>query len=486
MREEAKRRGLSLPGQTRRFDCYRDNPNGYAVDILKQVWWDKQREIAQALVDHKKVAVKACHSIGKSHLAGGLVNWYFDCFDPGIVLTTAPTSAQVNDILWRRVREQRPGKTDLQPKAARMETGDCHFAAGYTARDSNAFQGRHEERLLIIFDEADGIDTQFFDAAEGMVTGPLNRWLCIYNPIESASRMMAEEEGGEWHVISVSALEHPNLAAKLRGDPMPYPKAVSLEWVEERIDKWCSTVDGSHKAIDFEWPPESGLWYRPGPMFESRVLGRRPSSAVDTVWSDALWMASLKPQPLPDHPTAIGCDVARFGDDETTIYVGRGACVLHAESHNGWDTAETAGRLKRLAREWKGEGEEPETIAIHIDDDGVGGGVVDQGDNFNFLGCSGGVRARVPEDYPNRRSEVWFVVAEQADEGRIDLSRLPEDRRKALRSELLSAKYKLDSQGRRVVEPKSETKKRIKRSPDNADGFNLLFAGPASLPAEFF
>ena len=35
--------------------------------------------------------------------------------------------------------------------------------------------------------------------------------------------------------------------------------------------------------------------------------------------------------------------------------------------------------------------------------------------------------------------------------------------------------WKVDAQGRRVVEPKSDTKKRIQRSPDDADALNLAF-----------
>jgi hypothetical protein len=44
----------------------------------------------------------------------------------------------------------------------------------------------------------------------------------------------------------------------------------------------------------------------------------------------------------------------------------------------------------------------------------------------------------------------------------------------------MAPRYKLDSEGRRVVEPKEKTKERIKRSPDDADGFNLAYAPPPS------
>ena len=103
---------------------YRLDPEYYALTVLGVKWWEKQIEVAQALLDHKRVFVKASHSVGKSFLAGGLVNWFFDCFSPGICLTTAPNSQQVKDILWKEVRVQRPkhSRGALQPKAPRMET----------------------------------------------------------------------------------------------------------------------------------------------------------------------------------------------------------------------------------------------------------------------------------------------------------------------------------------------------------------------------
>ena len=99
------------------------------------------------LIRHRRVFVKASHSVGKSFLAAGLVNWFFDCFDPGLCITTAPTALQVQDVLWKEVRTQRPlaMRDALLPRACRMETGPDHFAVGYTARDDSGFQGRHAE-----------------------------------------------------------------------------------------------------------------------------------------------------------------------------------------------------------------------------------------------------------------------------------------------------------------------------------------------------
>lgn len=456
---------------------YRSDPESYAADVLGVQWWQKQQEIAQALLTHKRVFVKACHSIGKTHLGGGLVNWFFDCWQPGITLTTAPTEAQVVDLMWKEVRVQRKGRPGLMPKAARMETSPDHFAAGFTARNATSFHGRHEERMLIIFDEAVGIDAQFWDAAEGMMTGDGCHWLAIMNPTDTSSRAYQEQESGDWHIIEVSALDHPNIAADLEGRPVPFPKAVRKSFIEGRLKAWATPVAASdRRAGDIEFPPGSGLWHRPGPLFESRVLGRWPSTGTDSVWSDALWQMCLQEQALAEEPTEIGCDVARFGDDYTSIVVRRGNCILWWETHNGWGTDETAGRLKQLAKEFAQNGEDPTRILIKVDDDGVGGGVYDQRGPHRFVRMNAASKAVQEEDYPNRRSEYWFANAERAAEGRIDLTRVSDEGKRLLRQQLMAPKWKVDSQGRRVVESKEDMKKRLKRSPDDADAFNLAYA----------
>ncbi len=125
-------------------------------------------------------------------------------------------------------------------------------------------------------------------------------------------------------------------------------------------------------------------------------------------------------------------------------------------------------------------GEDPTKVPVKVDDDGVGGGVTDQKEGFNFLPVSAASRPAQQEDYPNRRSELWFVTADRADHGRLDVSRLSEESRNLIRQQVMAPTWKLDAQGRRVVEPKADTKKRIGRSPDDADALNLAFAAGVS------
>ena len=457
-----------------------DDPVAYAVAILGVTWWRKQREIAEALLRPPyRVLVKASHSVGKTFLGGGLVNWWFDSFDPSITLTTAPTDRQVQDLLWKEVRGQRGQRGGFPgPRMSRLETAPDHFAHGFTANDGDAFQGHHSEHILIVFDEAVGVAPIFWEAAESMFQGEGHGWLAIFNPTDTSSQAYLEELTGNWHVVSLSALEHPNIIAELAGLPPPYPSAARLGWLQDLLKKWCTPVHGPPKRTDIEWPPTSGQYLRPGPLAEARLLGRWPSQATNGVWSDGAWQeAETLVLEESDEMPELGCDVARFGDDFTSIHARRGPVSLHHESANGWSTTETAGRLKVLANQMgRLIGVDGRQIPVKIDDDGVGGGVTDQADGYNFIAVSSGSKAIDEDGYPNRRSELWFATAERANDGQLSLARLPAEVRREMRRQALAPTWKLDGRGRRVVEPKDETKKRLKRSPDDMDALNLAYA----------
>ena len=328
------------PSSRKQFDKWHDDPVSYCHDFLKVILTEDQRRIARNIVTHPRLLVKASHGTGKTILAACLALWEHDCRVPSKVITTAPTQHQVKDLLWGELRRFAGKREGLMPSDTRLNVNEEHYIAGFTARTPDAFQGTHAEDMLIIFDEAVGIHSDFWTAAEGMLTGPDNRWLAICNPtdISSAAYQADMRPGSEWHVETIAGIGHPNVHAALayrdghgdlEGYRDPVPGAISLVWLESRIDEWCVPIQArDNEAGDLEWPPHSGVWHRPGPIFESRVLGRWPSTADDTVWSDKVWSACVDREPMgmPDVPPEIGCDVARFGcfDDKTEILTDAG------------------------------------------------------------------------------------------------------------------------------------------------------------------
>jgi hypothetical protein len=487
---------LSLLRQLRRLNrrarapradlgIYRDRPDLYCEQVLRVRLTPGQGEVCRLIVTPPyRVLVKSGHNVGKSFLAACLVSWWFDTRNPGVTITTAPTDRQVKDILWKEVRRVR-GAAGLSgfsgPKIPRLETSPDHFAYGFTARDATAFQGQHDKAVLLVFDEAEGIPTEFWDAAHTMLGGVTYGMVCFYNPTtQSGPTVDAENEAG-WHSVTMNCVDHPNIRADLDGNDPPYPSAIRLERLTEMLDKWGQPI-ALADATETDVVLGTRAW-RPGPVAEARLLGRRPSTAFDAVWSVSLFeqCCTLK---LPDCGVLqIGCDVARFGDDMTAFHVRRGGNSLHHETHQGLPVPVVAARGKELAYRWGNHyGVDPRRVIVAVDDAGIGGGVTDCGraDGWNFIGVNGASSAPNEDEFPNMRSALWFGLAELARRREVSFALLAPPVRNELRRQLTAPVYTLDLRARRVVEQKIKTKERLGRSPDDADSVLLAYASVGS------
>jgi hypothetical protein len=472
---------------------------------------DQGEMLTSLLQPPYRTKVRAGHSVGKTAGAAVAVNWWYDTRDPSVVNTTAPTERDVIDLLWTEVRLQRQRAglpmPFIGPMAPEMRSSPEHYAKGFTARLGQSFQGRHRPNMLFIFDEDEGLDPAYWRTLNTMFQ-PDGGHAClsIGNPTTTTSQSYAEEQltdlagNPKWTLFTLSCLNHPNIAAELAGRRRPIPDAVSLEQVDGYFAEWCSEVmAGDQQVGDIEWRPGSGKWWRPGPVFESRVLGRRPTQGVDSVWSEAAFATAAKVEltwdVLRDTPQ-IGCDVARFGDDWTALHSRVGPVSVDHQTGNGWSVVETAGRCvreaKRLAEEWNKElGKHPsplpsvtaKQIPIKVDDDGVGGGVTDllREGGYNVVPVNAGSVPKRPDDYPMRRDELWFEVAKRAGAGLLSFKLLSKPVLARLKQQALAPLFRMVVGGRRRVESKDDTKKRTKgRSPDDMDAVNLAYADPGT------
>lgn len=448
--------------------------------------WDVQEQIARLLHEPPyRVLVRASYSVGKTWLCGALASYWYDTYNPSCVLTTAPRRDDVERLLWREIRLQR-GNARLGgfpgPNVCMLFDNPNHYAEGFTAAKAESFRGRHQERMLWLIDEATGVPPIFWDGFNSQFQpSGQHAAVAIYNPTDTASEVYQLEKTGNWHVVKMAAIDHPNVREELAGRSAPYPAAVTLAQVNQWIEKDCTPILAEDATeTDLEWPPGSGRWFHPEPRAEAGVLGRWPSRGVRTIWSEALWELLLRTRhELNDAwPVQIGCDVARFGDDYTSIHVRQGLCSLHHESHNGWDTKKTGRRLRELCNQFHGPHEERQVPVLVDATGGLGGGVVDHADGYNFIGVNSSEAALDEERFRNIRSELWFATAGLAKQGVIDISRALagcKNLERDLGHQLMAVKYDSDLANRLVVEDKDETKKVLKRSPDDADAFNLAY-----------
>lgn len=174
----------------------------------------------------------------------------------------------------------------------------------------------------------------------------------------------------------------------------------------------------------------------------------------------------------------ITCDVARFGKDKTVIYVWSGFRIIHVVVLVKADTLETSNQILRLCSLFQ-----VSMSNVCIDDDGVGGGVVD-----NLPGCYGFVNNSAPlpnpkdpekkNNFDNLKSQCCYTLAEKINKGGIYIefdigSMFVDDARSVkqlLNQELENLREKeVDVDKKKGVMPKDKIKAIIGRSPDYMD-----------------
>lgn len=440
------------------FERIRRDPVWFCRQVLGFDPWSKQAEILEAVRDHDRVAVRSCNAAGKTSTAGRVVLWWLGGGPGSIALTTAPTDRQVKRLLWKEIRQgyhASRGFFDGELFDTRLRLGDGWEALGLSTDDAESFSGWHEERVLVVVDEASGVDEEIFEAIEGVLAGGHAKLLVISNPTQTSGQFFDafHSERCLWRTISISAFDTPAFT----GEPVSEAvrrRLVTRAWVEEKRAKWG---EGS-------------------PLWDVRVLGAFPAQSDNAVVPLAAVEAAQARHASAGEPVVVACDVARFGSDETVIAVARGGRVRIAEAYVGRDLMQTVGAIVDVGKQLRGEGVAGHAISYVVDDAGVGGGVTDRLRELGYAvtGFNGAGQARAKDDYPNRRSEAWFEFVERLPV--VDL-----DRDEQLAADLVAPRYALDSRGRRVVEPKSETKRRLGRSPDRADAVLMAVTGPRPL-----
>ena len=518
---------------THDYSAYRYKPVQFLRDILKFTCTPQQEELCESLLKppYRSLAISA-NKTGKSSCAARLALWWFSTRKPAKVVTTAPTDLSVKTIMWMEMgqaaRQYLPHMKLLQQSYTRAPND---YMIGMTAQSKERFQGRHGPNLFFIFDEANGIIPEIFSAVETMFKSDgQDAWMCLLNPFNTTCQVYLEEMKCKrssslppWHRIRISALDHPNVIAGLKNEPPPFPNAVAIGDVDRRIKSLSSLVGGTPDLTrDIMWPPEWATdycqrtnqkpkWYRPGPECEISILGRWPTAGVSSVWSEGDWMMATRegmlsldiPRNFVPH---LGIDVAREGDDNTAIHVRVGPCSLHHEEHNGWSLTTTFERLTDIRegllvhyRNWFNvENRDHQApmitefqIPMKVDDDGVGGGLVDFliAAGYNVIPVNAQTRALESAHYVNRRSELWLAVAERSrfafdpvtGYGGVDFSRLNEDdypgwMDEAKRQATTPSFYFDARTGKRYVDPKDLMKEKLKRSPDTMDAVNLAYS----------
>lgn len=161
----------------------------------------------------------------------------------------------------------------------------------------------------------------------------------------------------------------------------------------------------------------------------------------------------------------ITVDVARFGADSTVIGVWNGFRVkLH--QYRGLNTTQVVQQVRSFQQQYG-----IPTANVIADEDGVGGGVVDQ------LSCVGFVNNSRPlgaENFNNLKSQCYFKLAELINSSALFIDCENINMKQSIIEELEQVKqFNMDKDGKRMILPKDRVKQLIGRSPDFSDAIMM-------------
>jgi PBSX family phage terminase large subunit len=182
-----------------------------------------------------------------------------------------------------------------------------------------------------------------------------------------------------------------------------------------------------------------------------------------------MWIKnSIEREPrLDDKRVVVACDPARFGDNETVIYVMRGFKIIHQMIYGQRSTMETAGELVALKNKFQAR-------LIAIDSIGIGGGIVDRLAELRepVLAVNSGQRPDTEDAqarYLNLRSQMTWEAGEHFAKEEVSI---PNDQ--TLVNQLGQYTYEMKSSGKIKIGDKDEIKEKLGgKSPDRADALMI-------------
>ena len=461
----------------------RAKPINFATSILGVRPWDKQAEILEALRTNDQVAVRSCNGAGKTFTAAVAIIWWLMSYDNAVVITTAPSERQVREILWRELRRLYMPLRDIiggKLTRTRLEISPTRYAYGFSTNTEDRFQGFHSGNILVIVDEASGVDEFIYNAIDGVTTANNSKLLLIGNPHGYAGTFYDafHKNRTQFHTVHISAFDLPAFKAQSITEnniqDVEYPDPIPNDEIDESpkqpndesphglsTPKWAIRVFNSHG-------PQSSI-------YQTRVLGQFPDEADDTLIPLRDVEAAVKRQTQipPDTTPVMGVDVARFGNDKTVIIIRHGPRVIYIDELRKSDIVNTTGAVITAALKYQ-------LKDIIVDEIGVGAGVLDNlkaDKRFNAQGLNGSNAPSNTEKYLNLRAEVFDGLRQRFADGDISIPNDPE-----LISQMASLTYKYNARGQLQLESKDLIRSSGRQSPDKADAIALAFTSEAKMP----
>ncbi len=404
--------------------------------------------IVQKRITKNRISVVSGHGTGKSTTFSFLMFWYLTCYKDSQIPCTAPSAPQMFDILWKEVSKwhqkmPEPFKKmfDVTTDYVRViESPKTWFARARTASKDKpeALAGVHGDYVMMLVDEASGVDDMIYNTAEGALTNSNYLVLLISNPTRLTGYLYDTHNSDKknWITFRFNSEESP---------------IVDNDFIARIIEK---------HGIDSD-------------EYRIRVLGMFPKiEGLDEKGYSFLVSESMLSNAFVDYAPSkftkqcrLGVDPSGEGSDHTIWVIRDAFCAKIAAIEQISTPKSIAQKTLTLMNEYDILAED-----VYIDNFGVGANVAYE------LGLllhrvkpvNVGNQAQDTSRFINSRAEAYWRLREWLAKGGT-LLKNPRFK------ELLNIKYRAELSGKLKIMSKLDMKKLGIDSPDTADALMLTF-----------
>lgn len=444
-----------------------ESPAAFNRYVLgRPAYWSKQLEICRALRSGiSTILVPSGNATGKSWLSAGLVLWYLATKPNGIVVTTAPTTDQLANVLWRAIFgaiDQSPAEflgleTRMTRQPLLIERSKTNYAIGMSTTKQEASTGHHAADLLVLVDEASGVDDERIAALNSLNPSQV---ILIGNPLVPS--------GVFYERVTRQEL-----------DPDPRTALVRI-----RSDETPAVLANEYRSktglADLSFLERARRDYGEGsPWWMSHVEAKFPDTAegqlIETAWIDACYGNEPDREVMTraergENIMAVDIATGRGGDSSVWL-VRDDVGIIDGELSNTIRPEQWAEIVVKAARKYN-------VRTIVYDATGLGetfGVLLANAGFINSIGFQGG-RGTSNKFENLRAASYWNLRRRLSPAVSPTKFHIPERFFFRLRKELLATKYELTSKDKTAIVSKDDIVARIGHSPDIADTLSMTYA----------
>lgn len=406
---------------------------------------EQQYQVAQAVIEKRKVAVPAGTGVGKTAVSALLTIWFLCTHRNSKVPITAPTGKQLHDNLWSEIgfwlkRCDLAGLFQYQKTRLYIRGFEEWYAVPRTvskeSRELNdTLAGFHAEHLLIIVDEASGVPDPVFTALSGAMTQKHSYILLISNPVSTSGYFYdtitdPKGKGSNFEVIFLDSRKS--------------------ELVDPEYEKYIITRYGKES-----------------PMYRAKVCGEPISVFESSVIDPATYDKITSEQRYHMKGRVIlSVDVGGEGPDLSIILHRIGNSLVKWEEHAKNDEVFLA---EAIIETWKTlyQGKD---FCVIVDAHGIGHGVysiLKRKELFQVYDFKGPEKAFHDTMFKNKRTEAYYKLHKSFED--LHFPAKPPER---LKKELTSLQFDFRAEPIEMT-PKKNFIKTNGFSPDYADALAM-------------